>query len=147
MKFFAPRFALAPVAAASMLSVLLLASTGAALAGPVPGNLGSGLEVLVQEHIASKAAAVAGRGTSASSVDAALVSQAAITRSRAFTTEQDQVKVYIHLADPSVARRRARLLPASAIVTAVDLSYRGGVIEDQPRCAVVLRRRHHNPAT
>ncbi len=124
-----PRFALAPVAAAGMLSVLLVASSGAVIASPVPANLGSGLDVLVQEHLAAQAAAVAGRGTSAAAVDPALAAQAAATRSRAFTTEQDQVKVYIHLVDPSAVRRRTPLLPASAIVTAIDLSYRGGVIE------------------
>lgn len=62
-------------------------------------------------------------------MDPALVEQAAITRSRAFTTEQDQVKVYVHLVDPSMAGRVVRQLPASAVVTATDLSYRGGVVE------------------
>ena len=124
-----PRFALSPVAAASMLSLLLLVPSGAALASPVPGNLGSGLEVLVKERVAAQAAAGAARGTNAAVMDPALVAQAATTRSRAFMTEQDQVKVYIHLVDASTSRRRTPLLPASAIVTAIDLSYRGGVIE------------------
>ncbi len=128
MKSSHPRFSLTPVAV-GVFSVLLFSASGALLASPVPGNLGSGLEVLVQERIAAQAAAVAGRGTNAAAVDPALVARAAATRSLAFTTEQDQVKVYIHLVDPSAVRRRALLLPASAIVTAMDLSYRGGVIE------------------
>jgi hypothetical protein len=129
MKFVHPRFPLAPVAAASLLSVVLLIPAGSVFASPVPGNLGSGLDILVRERLAARVAAVAPSGTRAAAVDAALTMQAADTRARAFTTEQDQVKVYIYLVDPSAARRRAALLPASAVVTAMDLSYRGGVIE------------------
>jgi hypothetical protein len=127
MTSFKSRFSLTPVAAAGVLSVLLLAHSGALFASPVPGNLGSGLDVLVRERLAVQA--VAGRSANAGGVDAALVEQAAATRNRAFTTEQDQVKVYIHLVSPSALRQRTPLLPASAIVTGMDLSYRGGVIE------------------
>lgn len=129
MKSVDPRFLLRPIVAAGVLGALLLAPAATVFAGPVPGNLGSGLDVLVRERLAAQTAAVSARGSAAAAVDPALREQASATRNLAFTTEQDQVKVYIHLTDPSVLRRRGGVLPASAIVTATDLTYRGGVIE------------------
>jgi hypothetical protein len=125
-----PRFLLTPAAAAAgVLGIVLFAHSGALFAGPVPGNLGSGLDILVGERLAVQAAAAASRATSAAAMNPALVEQAAATRSLAYTTDQDQVKVYIHLRDPSAKARRGLQLPASTIVTGSDLTYRGGVIE------------------
>lgn len=122
-----PRRSPVSLAAAGLLSAMLVAASSAVLAGPVPGNLGSGLEVLVQERLVAQAAAA--RGTTTDAVQPALAERAAAVRNLALTTEQDQVKVYIHLANPSMVRRRMPWLPASTIVTAMDPSYRGGVIE------------------
>lgn len=122
------RFPSSPIAAA-VLGVLLWAPAGTLLAGPVPGNLGSGLDVLVKERVAQRAAASAARGSARAAVDPALVEQAAAARESAFTRDGDQVKVYVHLTNPSATRRRGGLLPAGSTVTGMDLGYRGGVIE------------------
>lgn len=117
------------IVAAGVLGALLAVPTGELLASPVPANLGSGLDVLVREHLAVQAASIAGRGSAVTAVDPALLEQAATTRKLAVTNQQDQVKVYIHLSRPMNARQRRALLPATAVVTATDLNYRAGVIE------------------
>ena len=105
----------------AVLSALL--SAGIALASPVPGNLGSGLDVLVRERLARQ-------GKNAR-VDAKLAEQAQSYRDAAFINPQGQVKVYVHL----VPSRQQRLfvpesvLPRTATLTAKDMSYHGGVLE------------------
>ena len=126
MKPVHPRFAPSRIAAAALVGTLALAPSTSLLAGPVPANLGSGLDVLVREHLASQAAMRSGR---AMAVDPALTEQAAAMRSLAISNAQDQVKVYIHLRQPLNARSRFMLLPARSVVTASDMNYRGGVIE------------------
>src|SRR3954467_14375483 len=79
-----------------------LGATGAffvalsASGSPVPGNLGSGLDVLVRERLAQQSVETLGKrgGT----IDQQLTAQAREYRESAFTNEEGQVKVYIHLA-------------------------------------------------
>lgn len=116
--------------AMSVALVALLAST--APAGNVPGNLGSGLDVLVRERIAQREATVRGAGKrGGQQVDARLVEEANGYRNLAFVNEQGQVKVYIHFA-PRLSKgpfKPQSVLPASAKETAIDMSYRSGVME------------------
>lgn len=127
MKTAQHRFPPNRIVAAGVLGALLALSSSQLLAGPVPGNLGSGLDVLVREHMALQAAAA--RGAVAAAIDPVLQEQAAATRKLAVSNPQDQVKVYIYLKEAMNARKRRALLPQSAVVTATDLSYRAGVIE------------------
>ncbi len=110
---------------------LILAASS--LAGTVPGNLGSGLDVLVRERQADREAQLAAqKGRKAPRIDSELAQQAAEYRSLAFINELGQVKVYVHLRPHSMMERFSffmAVLPESAEVSAVDESYRAGVIE------------------
>lgn len=97
--------------------------------GSVPANMGSGLDVLLREHLAQKNQAQrSGRGAG---VDAALVEQAQGYRDISFSNAGGQVKVYVHLAprNDKAKFRPEAVLPATASVVAVDMGYRSGVIE------------------
>jgi hypothetical protein len=96
-------------------------STSFVLGSPVPANLGSGLDVLVRERVAQQSGLRGG-------VPAALVQQAQSYRDIAITSDAGMVKVYIHLA-PKRKGVAQFVPPASAIVTATDMTYRSGVIE------------------
>lgn len=114
-------------AAIGFLSAFL--ATNMALGGPVPGNLGSGLDVLVRERL-TQTTSSGKRG--AGKVDAALADSAKSYRDIAFVNNKGQVKVYIYLARGTKlgpANRAQSFLPASASITATDMSYRSGVIE------------------
>ncbi len=100
-----------------------------ALAGPVPANLGSGLDVLVRERQAQLAAQSSGKGAT---IDEQLAEQARSYRDMAFVNESGQVKVYVHLRPSSKAAKGGSItdvLPPTAVVSAIDRSYRAGVIE------------------
>ncbi len=113
---------------ASALGVMgaLVVAIGAS-ASPVPGNLGSGLDVIVRAHLAQKEAGKA----KDRNADAQLLAEAQSYRDNAITNDKNQVKVYVHLK-PRTEKGEfnpASILPASAAVTATDMSYRSGVIE------------------
>jgi hypothetical protein len=99
-----------------------------AFAGPVPGNLGSGLDVLVRDHVAQQAAA-----ESKQPVDQDLAAQAQSYRDLAITSAKGDVKVYIHLAPREGRAAKGfvpeSVLPPSAQLTAKDMSYQAGVLE------------------
>ena len=111
-----------------VLSALVVATS--AFGGPIPGNLGSGLDVLLRERLALQEA-------KGGAIDPALAAQAQSQRELAFSNEKGQVKVYIHLAPrpAKVAKGVAAqfdpkaVLPASAEATAIDMTYRAGIIE------------------
>lgn len=113
-----------PAFALGALSSLVLASS--AFGGPVPANLGSGLDILVRDRMTQNGQLRAGRAEASH-----LSAQAEATRALAFTNEAEQVKVYIHLRVPMSAKeaKRPAVLPASAVVSAIDSTYRNGVIE------------------
>ncbi len=129
MKFSLKQFSVRASALGAMGAILVAIS---ASAGSLPNNLGSGLDVIVREHLAQKEAAKPGksRGQRAP-VDAQLVAEAKSYRDNAITNAQDQIKVYIHLRPRSEKAefKPAAILPPSARVTASDMGYRNGVIE------------------
>ena len=95
--------------------------------GPVPGNLGSGLDLLVRENLARQE-------SKDGAIDPALAEQAQSQRDLAITHPNGQVKVYIHLAPRTGKAAKSSfdpkaVLPASAEVTATDMTYQSGVIE------------------
>lgn len=99
------------------------------MAGTVPGNLGSGLDVLMRERQAQLAAQ---KGRRAPRIDATLAQQAADYRDVAFINDVGHVKVYVHLRPRSFMEKSSYILavlPESALVSAVDENYRAGVIE------------------
>ena len=114
----------------AFLSALAVASS--AFGGTIPGNLGSGLDVLLRDRLEQQTA----KGGSV--VDPGLAEYAQSYRDISFTNPDGQVKVYIHLA-PRSATKVAKgatanfdpksILPASAQATAIDMGYRAGVIE------------------
>lgn len=112
----------------SAAGVLLIAFS--ASAGNVPGNLGSGLDVLLREHVARQQLNQRD-GKRGGGIEAALAEQAQGYRDISFANKTGQVKVYIHLA-PRNAKGKFRpesVLPSSASICAVDMGYRSGVIE------------------
>ncbi len=106
----------------------LLFTLGAS-ASPVPGNLGSGLDVLVREHVAQQSLAAGKQRGGA--VDTALAEQAQSYRDISFSNKAGQIKVYIYLAPRQEKEAFApeSVLPKSAQMAAVDMSYFSGVIE------------------
>jgi hypothetical protein len=102
----------------SFLSLFISASF--VLGSPVPANLGSGLDVLVRERMAKR--------VGVGKIDTALAQAAQSYRDIAISNKGGQIKVYIHLA-PRDKGTPAFSLPASAIVSATDMTYRSGVIE------------------
>jgi hypothetical protein len=107
----------------AVLSALVVASS--AFGGPIPANLGSGLDVLLRERVAQQEA-------KGGSIDAGLTEYAQAVRDRAISNEDGFVKVYIHLAPRSGKAAKSdpkAVLPASAEATAIDMSYRAGIIE------------------
>ncbi len=101
-----------------------------AFAGSVPGNLGSGLDVLVRERQAANAQPKA-RNLRGGGVNPALAEQAQSYRDISFSNPEGQTKVYIHLA-PRAEKgvfQPESVLPKSASISAVDMTYRSGVIE------------------
>jgi hypothetical protein len=110
-----------------VLSALIVATS--AFGGPVPGNLGSGLDLLVRERLALQEA-------KGGAIDPALTEQAQSQRDLAITHKDGRVKVYVHLAPRAERSAKAAakfdpeaVLPDSAEVTAMDMTYRGGIIE------------------
>jgi hypothetical protein len=110
--------------ASALAVVMAFALAASAFAGTVPGNLGSGLDVLVREHQAQIAAAQSSDKDKPNIVDPDLVAEAHSYRENAFVSDKGQVKVYVHLRPATdKASRRAPLtdvLPPSAVVSAVD---------------------------
>jgi hypothetical protein len=106
-----------------VLGALIVATT--AFGGTVPGNLGSGLDVLVRERQAQQAS-----DQSRSKLDPSLAQLAQGYRDNAFINDKEQVKVYIHL-NPATKKSGApeSVLPAAAELTAKDMTYRSGVLE------------------
>src|SRR6476661_2161965 len=102
----------------------ILTFSAIVFADSVPGNLGSGLDVLVrarQEQQASKAAARRGRRDAG--VDTDLAQRASEYRDMAIVDDSGMVKVYVHLRPRAIMENPAALidvLPKSALVTAVD---------------------------
>ena len=122
MKFTTSIFRASALSAAGVFFLALSAS-----AGSVPGNLGSGLDVLVRERVAQQQNARSKRMP----VDARLAEQAQSYRDLSFSNNAGQIKVYVHLL-PRTEKGEFRpesVLPKSASITAVDMSYRSGVIE------------------
>src|SRR4051794_12132959 len=102
-----------------------------AYGNPIPANLGSGLDLLVRDHVQQNEALNTRTSKRARPIDETLAQQARAQRELAFSNEKGQVKVYIHLAphDDGVLFRPESVLPESATITATDMSYRAGVIE------------------
>src|SRR3712207_1171897 len=111
-----------------VLGALIVATS--AFGGPVPGNLGSGLDILVRERLALQE-------SKGGAIDPALAEQAEATRDFAITRDEGFVKVYVHLAPRADKSAKgaaikfdpASVLPASAELAAKDMTYRGGVLE------------------
>ena len=113
--------------ALGVLSAFIVATS--AFGGPVPANLGSGLDLLVRERLALQA-------SKDGSIDPTLAEQAQGQRELAITNPDGRVKVYIHLAPrPEQSGKRAAkfdpnaVLPASGEATAIDMNYNSGIIE------------------
>src|SRR6188768_3209662 len=108
--------------ALGVLGALIVATS--AFGGPVPANLGSGLDLLVREHLALQEA-------KGGAIDPTLAEQAQSQRDLAITRE-GQVKVYIHLA-PRVGKAAKApfdpksVLPVCAEASAIDMTYRAGI--------------------
>src|SRR3712207_1030714 len=103
-----------------VLGALIVATS--AFGGPVPGNLGSGLDLLVREHLALQESKGGG-------IDPALAEQAQSQRDLAITHADGRVKVYVHLAPRIGKAAKASfdpkaVLPESAEVTGIDMTYR-----------------------
>jgi hypothetical protein len=102
-----------------------------AFGSPIPANLGSGLDILVRDHVQQREAANSRSAKRSRNVDEALAQQAVAARQLAFTNDKNQVKVYIHLAphEDSLLFSPASIMPEGTTITATDMGYRAGVIE------------------
>ncbi|MBS0658043.1 MAG: S8 family serine peptidase [Verrucomicrobia bacterium] len=98
-----------------------------ASAGGLPGNLGSGLDVLLRERAETRAAR--GLQLERSAASTALAQQAAALREASSTDASGRVRVYIHLRAGHAAKSVERGFPASVEIVARDASYRAGVLE------------------
>src|SRR6187431_3228518 len=99
--------------ALGVLGALIVATS--AFGGPVPANLGSGLDILVREHLALQE-------SKGGAIDPALAEQAQAQRDLAITNPDGRVKVYIHLAPRTGKAAKGAfdpnsVLPASAEAT------------------------------
>ena len=119
------------VAAMSVLGAALLLTASAFASAPIPGNVGNGLEVLLQDRLVNYKAPKPGKTKRKLAVqDSVLNEQAQATRDYAFVNEASQIKVYIHLSRKGGKKADVTsFLPATASVTGVERTYQNGVIE------------------
>lgn len=103
-----------------------LALTLPVVGGGVPGNVGSGLEVLLRERAAAKPAT---KRDSAPARPGPLTEQATALRQAAGIDASDRVRVYLHLQAGYAGKSLERSFPASVEIVARDHSYRAGVLE------------------
>ncbi len=128
-----------PRALALAISALIF-SVGSALAGPYPGNIGGGLEVLYRDHLMQIQATQSGkiqRGKVADPGLDALHQQAADILSAAVRDKSGRVSVTIHLNGDVSVKQVADALTASGKleITAQSSTYRNGAIEGWIRVA------------
>ena len=112
----------------------LIFSTGAVLAGPYPGNIGGGLEVLYRDHVLQSQAGQSTKGQrkviAHPELDA-VHQQAAEVLSAAIQDKTGRVMVMIHLTGDQSLKHVSESLSASGKmeITAESSTYRNGAIE------------------